>query len=463
MSRFLLMRLIVVLGCVLGANGIAASAEPTPIEIFNQRIMPIFRSAQPSSCVQCHLASVDLKSYILPSHEKTFASLRDQGLIDLSAPKDSKILTLIRMGQKDLDKGARLIHEKTRRAEYEAFAAWIEACCADPAIRNLAKLTASEIAKPAVSNEVIRHARKSRVVDSFARNVWSQRMRCFPCHTPHEIDASNPRQQAALKTRRQFKEKLSAEQFARLDFFRETPEATLDYLIERSRNTPAGELPLINLENPRQSLLVLKPTAKLLRKRDDGTFEAPTYTAPVSHLGGLKMHPDDHSYKAFVTWMQDYANVVDGRYASVDDLPADNWNGTMLVLRVTETPESWAVGVPVQLFVHSWNAQDKAWGTQPVAFTQGTVTPRKIVNGSLFMLTSTVKGEPPTAARKVGTLPRGKYLVKAYVDTRGRLTDDPALLLDEKDYFGEAELKSARWREGFRQAEKLSGKSLQRD
>ena len=53
--------------------------------------------------------------------------------------------------------------------------------------------------------------------------------------------------------------------------------------------------------------------------------------------------------------------------------------------------------------------------------------------------------------------------MKAYVDTRGRLADDPALLLGEKDYVGQAELKNARWREGFRQAEKISGKSLHRD
>jgi hypothetical protein len=41
---------------------------------------------------------VDLKNYILPSHEKTFVSLRDQGLIDLENPADSKILRLIAMG-----------------------------------------------------------------------------------------------------------------------------------------------------------------------------------------------------------------------------------------------------------------------------------------------------------------------------------------------------------------------------
>ena len=79
-------------------------------------------SPKPSSCVQCHLASVDLKNFILPTQEKTFASLRDQGLINLEKPAESKILKLIRMGERDLDKGASLIHARTRAAELEAFA-----------------------------------------------------------------------------------------------------------------------------------------------------------------------------------------------------------------------------------------------------------------------------------------------------------------------------------------------------
>ena len=112
--------------------------EASALALFEQRIMPIFRSPQPSSCVQCHLASVDLKNYILPSPEKTFVSLRDQGLIDLSHPEKSKILTLIQMGEKDLDRGAKLIHAKTRQAEYEAFLAWIKACCSDPKLRESA-------------------------------------------------------------------------------------------------------------------------------------------------------------------------------------------------------------------------------------------------------------------------------------------------------------------------------------
>ena len=108
-----------------------------PLKLFEQRIMPIFNSPKPSSCVQCHLSSVDIKNYILPSHKETFVALREQGLVDVDAPEKSKILTLIRMGDKDLDRGARMIHEKTRKAEYEAFASWIEACCNDPEMRDL--------------------------------------------------------------------------------------------------------------------------------------------------------------------------------------------------------------------------------------------------------------------------------------------------------------------------------------
>src|SRR5689334_13477987 len=87
------------LSSVRGTAG--ESAGPAPREVFERRILPIFRSPNPSSCTQCHLAGVDLKNYILPSHEKTFLSLRDQGLIDLDRPERSHILHLIQMGADD--------------------------------------------------------------------------------------------------------------------------------------------------------------------------------------------------------------------------------------------------------------------------------------------------------------------------------------------------------------------------
>ncbi|MEO2035054.1 MAG: hypothetical protein ABGZ35_23490 [Planctomycetaceae bacterium] len=166
--------------CVVLAFVPAVTARESASELFEKTIRPISRSHDRSSCVQCHLAAVDLKDYILPSNEKTFASLRDQGLIDLDSPEKSKILTFIRKGGDDADKDARLAHEKTRRGEEKAFAAWINACCEDATLRKTAKLNPDNYAKPKRPEAVIKHALKSRVVDSFTRNVWSYRMRCLP-------------------------------------------------------------------------------------------------------------------------------------------------------------------------------------------------------------------------------------------------------------------------------------------
>src|SRR5688572_7925651 len=121
-----------------------AFADPSPEQVFERRIRPIFDSPNPSSCVQCHLAGVDLKHYIRPSHRETFLSLRDQGLVDLDRPEQSRILALITMGQEDA--GAKLIHKKTRDAEYKAFAEWIKAGAADPGLRSGPKLAADQLA-----------------------------------------------------------------------------------------------------------------------------------------------------------------------------------------------------------------------------------------------------------------------------------------------------------------------------
>jgi hypothetical protein len=437
------------------------AAEPaSAIDVFNSRIMPIFRSDKPSSCIQCHLSAVDLKNYILPSSEMTFASLRDQGLIDLDKPEASKILTLIRMGEKDLDKGARLIHEKNRKAEREAFSSWIKACCDDPRIRNLPRIKETVYAKPSKSNAVIRHARKSRVVDSFARNIFSQRMRCFPCHTPHEIDKSNPKHQAAIKTHKKFTEKYSPKMLERLSFFKKTPEATMDFLVQRSLESKDNELPMLDLKNPTRSLLVLKPLSKLPAKKADGTFEDPSSLIPTSHMGGLKMHANDQSYKSFIAWIQDYAKVTGDQYATVNELPADNWHATKQILKLTAAPQSWKVGTPVQLFVHTWDSTKKQWNESPTAFTQGTVTPRRMVNGAMFLLRAS--NSKPEASRQKNALARGNYQVRVFVDRNNRLEKDPTLLLSNESFAGKTVLKNARWREGFRQAETVNATLIEK-
>ncbi len=437
----------------LESDGAQREANDTEaLTLFENRIMPIFDSPDPSSCVQCHLSSVDLKNYILPSHEKTFLSLRDQGLIDVDNPKRSKILKLIEMGQADSDERSRLIHAKMRQAEYEAFVAWIQASCQDEKLRSLPPLDKSELAGPSSPNEVIRHSRKSRLIDSFTRHVWSQRMRCFPCHTQHEI---GPRQKVAIKKFSKWHEEYGDKML----IFKKSPEATLRYLIEHSEATDSDHLPLLNLDDPTKSLLVLKPTSKIPPKKN-GQRSATTYAEPVYHMGGLKMHLDDHSYKAFVAWIEDYTNVTKGRYTSIEDLPSDNWHPTKRVLRMRDVPESWKVGTAVQVFVHRMKPGQSEGSEQAVAFTQGTITPRKIVNGPLILLAPLGSTEYKKWKSQHNRLPPGKYLVKVYVDTAGKLQDDPALLLGSSDYVGQITIENARWRVGFPKATWISAKDL---
>lgn len=434
----------------------AANAASDARAIFDQRILPIFNSPNPSSCVQCHLSAVDLKDYILPSSEKTFASLRAQGLIDVDHPEKSKILTLISMGEKDADKGAQMIHEKMRQAEFEAFASWIKAGSMDPVLRKLPAPDPAELAGPKRPDEVIRHARRNRVVDSFERNVWSQRMRCFPCHTPHEINEDAPNYKSAMEHLKKMEENLGITFTGRLQLFKETPEATMDYLLRDSRDPKPGRLPLVNLKEPAKSLLILKPMSKLPPKNADGEFEKASYIEPVYHLGGLKMHADDFSYKSFMAWLQDYASVVGDQYVTVEDLPADNWYFSELALVLRDAPEKWPLTAKVQLAVHAWDSDHGNWLPEPVAFTQGLVGPKRNVFGKLFLLRSEQTEQKVDWASANPTLAPGKYLVKAYLDSHGVLAKNPTALLGEKEFRGQAEIQ-AKWGKTIPTADRVDG------
>ena len=433
-----------------------ANQQSTPLQLFDERIRPIFQSEDPSSCVQCHLSSLDLKDYILPSHQQTFASLKAQGLIDLINPAESKILQLIQMGEKDPDQLAKLIHEKTRKAEYQAFAAWIEACCQDETLVQMLAPESEAWAKPDIPDGVIRHTRKSRVIDSFARNIWSQRMRCFPCHTPYELDPNNPKHQQPLKKVGNFEKQYGQEHAQRLGLFKQTAPETLQYWIERSRRVPEGDYPLINIQHPPHSLILLKPTSKL-PPMDDGIRKKASNTDPVSHMGGLKMHRDDPSYKAFVAWLEDYAEVVGGKYQSVEELPRDNWYPSKHMVMIEDVPKEWPDQVRVQLLVHAWDDQRSAWQAEPIAFTQNSLNPKRRVAGALFLL------RPPGAERpwqsEEETLPGGKYLLKVYLDSKQRLKSQPTVMLGESDFYGQT-IVVGPWTKTFRQARKIAGNQL---
>jgi hypothetical protein len=391
----------------MAAKGTAAG-DPNPAEIFEKRIMPIFKSPNPSSCTQCHLAGVDLKNYILPSHEKTFISLRDLGLINLDKPEDSKILRLINMGE--TSKGEQLISDKVRKLEYDAFAEWIKASAADPKLREAPKLAAADLAQPKRPVEVIRHARLDKVAELFEKNVWSQRFRCTGCHSADAPDYA----------------KLVKENGEEMMWIRkEGAETTMQYLFASK---------LVVAKTPEQSLILRKPTNQ------------------VKHGGGQKMLVGDMVYKGFRAWLEEYAKTVGDKYSTAAELPKEGpaaaTSGSDHWVKITNTPPPWADKL-LQVTVFAWNEGKKTWETSPCAISDRAVFGK----GKLWQhnLVLTAEPESPRAAALKGaksSLPAGRYLVRVHVDLQGRLEKDWKATLGKADFMGEKEITGS-WAEGY--------------
>jgi hypothetical protein len=388
----------------------AAEGDLTPQEVFEKRIMPIFKSPNPSSCTQCHLANVDLKNYILPSHEKTFLSLRDQGLINIDKPEESKILKLITMREPD-KKGADLIHEKMRQAEYEAFAEWIKASCRDPQLRAAPQLKPDQLAQPPRPPEVIRHGRKDRLLTSFEKTIWAERFRCTHCHMPGEAENL----------------KLVAEHGERMNWIkREGAEATLNYLVA-SR--------LVNSKQPERSLLLRKPLM-------DG----------LEHGGGKKMLPGDGGYKAFRTWLDDYGATVGDKYRRAADLPKEVVRpmpfNSEIWLQFAKTPPAWGDRLLV-VAVYRWESRTKAWEPEPIAVSDRQVLDEfQLWQNSLTLLAAEGSGRAGRWERGKPSLPPGRYLLKVFVDVERRLRRDWQDDLGEKEFVGQTAIET-NWPAGY--------------
>jgi hypothetical protein len=419
--RLLFAALFLLPAATLGVR--AADADASAEQVFEQRIRPIFNSPNPSSCVQCHLAGVDLKNYILPSAEKTFRSLRDQGLIDPDRPRESKILRLIAMHEAERA-GPNLIHEQRRRAESEAFAAWIEASCRDPKLRDAPKLAEEERARAPRPAEVIRHARKDRLLESFKRNVWSMRFRCMSCHTEGTPENA----------------KLVKEHGPRVAWVKSAgAEATMTALIKGGR--------LIDTDDPAKSPLLLKPLGE------------------VKHGGGKKFLPGDLGYKGFRAWLEDYAATVNDRHAKASDLPKPTTDrarfGSDVWLKLTETPPEWGDKL-LMVEVYAWDASRGGWEAEPVATSdRGVWGKGKLGQHNLTL--SAAKGSPRAEAfARAAVLPPGRYLVRVYVDLEGRLGRDWTAALGPDDYAGQGEIADARWAPGYGKMTALDARGVRR-
>lgn len=401
------MRTLILCSFAFSATAVS-TAEPTAAEIFEQRIMPIFKSPNPSSCVQCHLSGVDLKDYILPDAERTFRSLRDQKLINLEKPDKSKIIKLIEMGKADA-KAANAVSAKLRKLERDAFLAWITACADDPKLAGSEKLDPKELAKPERPVEVIWHNRKDNMLESFEKNVWSWRFRCMNCHT--EGTPQN--------------DKFKKEHGDRVAWVKKAGAAeTMEYLMATK---------LIDIENPEKSLLLTKPLGD------------------VKHGGGVKFVVGDDAYKGFRIWLEDVAAIRKNKYATAKDLPAPDTHplrfGSDIWLKITDCPPEWT-GKLLQARVYAWDAKRMAWEDFPIAVSDRPVSGKdKLWQHSLTLL-SMKNLDRAKEFKAKPALPEGKYLVKMYVDADGKLTKDWKAELIEKDLAGQAEIQSA-WKPGY--------------
>ncbi len=371
--------------------------EASSLAIFSKRILPILQSAKPSSCAECHLSGVDLKDYIHPTQQATFAALVAAEMIDVQNPGNSKILTFINRRPER----SSLITDKIRQEEYEAFRAWIQAAVADPQL--LAEKGAAAVG-PHVPAEVVRHARKDRVLESFVDNIWTEVTRCAACHSPGQ-------------NQKQVKE--HGEQVSWIK--PGEPEATLSYMLE------AG---IINPDAPLKSLLLMKPTQQ------------------VEHGGGQKMVVGDRTYKQFRRFIDDYSASTHGKYTTADQLPSRKEEVSIISdiwLKIEGVPAKYDQKLLQADLYRQTNAglpehRRLATSDRPV-FGKG-----KLWQHSLSL--TAPRDSPWAKEMQSKRLPPGKYLVKLYIDQSGRLQKDFTAELGEQDFVGQIEVDS-RWPVGY--------------
>lgn len=374
----------------------ARATNGTVLAVFENRILPIFQAAKPSSCTECHLSGVELTDYIQPSQEKTFASLVSAGLINVENPDDSKILQFINRRPEKPN----LITDEVRRQEFAAFQSWIRAAVKD---LDLLAAKSSEAIGPQIPDEVIRHARKDRVLASFIDNVWTEVGRCAACHSPDQ-------------NQKQVKEHGEQVSWITLN----DPQATLNHMVD------AG---IINADEPLQSMLLTKPTMQ------------------VEHGGGQKTVVGDRTYKQFRRFIDDYASLVNAKYTAANDLPEESDEVSLVTdiwFKLTEVPEIYDQML-LQVDLYRWTGD--GWSENRVASSDRLVYGKgKLWQHSLSL--TAPRGSEWAEEMKSKRLPSGKYLVKLYIDQTGKLQKDFREELGEHDFVGQAEVES-KWPVGY--------------
>jgi len=243
-------------------------------KLYDERIDPLFRDEQPSSCNQCHLTGLDLRQYVRSSPCETFSCLVDLGLVDTATPRESTVLTWIKRAQPDSE----LITQNVIDAEYDAFLEWItynSQCSECSGVPCSAGLDGGsfcsddfDFAQSDAGNSAL-GCSEDALAQAFRATVYRNRGRCAPCHI-NEPDH----------------EKYQAPLWIEVQTDCETASLrTLDNVLH------AGYL---DTRNPQSSLLLLKPLAE----RHGG----------VVHGGHDKFDGmSDPGYEAFLSFIEHLA------------------------------------------------------------------------------------------------------------------------------------------------------------
>jgi hypothetical protein len=245
-----------------------------PSETFHERIEPLLSEDRLTTCNQCHLSGVDLSAFARETPCKTWVCLVDQGLVDVRSPDDSKILGWIQRASPDSD----LITPQVIAAEHDAFRDWIAANAACPNACAGVKCGApgggptcsdgTDDEPPVVPTDPDRRGCSDTDLEqAFYDDVYAWRGRCYPCHFDTELEADKdaPRWLSAVGN------------------CQTGSAVTLKRVLT---------LGLINIDEPSQSLLLLKPLDK--------------YGGGVPHGGGAKLTPADETYLSFKRFIEHY-------------------------------------------------------------------------------------------------------------------------------------------------------------
>jgi len=334
-----------------------------------------------------------LSDFFNENEAESFAKLRGGGWIDVSHPEKSKLLALVNRQADDSKELIRAVREQERTALTE----WLVAAVAQPEL--LSHKSDTKVGLE-LDETLIRHLRSDQVLSRFNDNIWSEMGRCINCHPPEK------------------NERLVKEHGEQMSWIvPHDPEATLIYLRENG---------LIDFDNPAQSELRTKPAGL------------------IKHGGGPKFAVGSASDKRFLSFLIDFAKVVEGKYKSSKELPtpiSERTQPTEYFLRLTNLPDDWSEKLlRVDLYTKSEDGSRQI----RVATADGPVNGKQHQWQSPLWTVQSGKETP------IDSLANGNYVAKISVDHRHRMSTDPQADFLETDQSAHASV-SGPWQLGWKE------------